>query len=234
MSKPLWLIAGDTIIDWVIHDGKVTPTAGGAGNIVRGLLSLGHNVSFLTVYNPMLYPLDVALPVHPKSVTDLAHRNVFVRNYDNHLFQRYREGLRQKIFDVQDAFAVICHEDSVIRRFSSFYADIRDPKVRGKCDVLRMSSSDPWEEIMANIDYKMAVVTHKDHIVVHQAWDGEINRIDFPVVAAKDDIGAGDTFNVGFLDWFVHNEGTSSYEGFQHAISMAQEKVQTIGVFMHG
>jgi hypothetical protein len=233
MSKPLRLIAGDCIIDWVIHDGKITPKAGGAGNIVRGLMERGHNVSYLTVYNPMLYPLNAVLPVHRDSLTDFTHRNVFVRDYNNGVFHRYRESLREKVFDVKDAFAVICHEDSCVRRFSALYADVRDPKVRGKCDILRMSSSDPWEEIMRVIDFKMAVVTYKDKLEVFNSWEALTETIIFRPVAAIDDIGAGDTFDVGFLDWFVHNEGKSSYEGFKYAMSLAQEKVQQIGVFMN-
>jgi hypothetical protein len=236
MSKPQWTIAGDCIIDWVIHNGKVTPTAGGAGNIVRGLLHLGHNVRYLTVYNPMLYPLNAVLPVHGDSLTDFSQRNVFVRNYDGNIFHRYRENVRSKVFDIKDALAVICHEDSVVRRFDAIYADVRDPRVRGTCQFLRMSSSDPWEDIMRGVNWKMAVVTYKDHIRVYNNWGEPTVTIEFPSVVAVDDIGAGDTFDVGFLDWFLtpENEGKSAYDGFRHAVTLAQEKVQQIGVFLHG
>ena len=227
-----YLVAGDTIIDWIISDKKVTPTVGGAGNIVRGLEKKGHPIEFLTLYNPSLYPLSYQLDLHPNSLTDLQHRNVFVRDYDRDVFQRFREHLQSNVIDVKGAFAVVCHEDSIIRRFNSLYADVRDTSVRGECHILRMSSTDDTEAIKSKISYDHAIITYKDKVEVETK--GEITRIDFPQVQAKDDIGAGDSFNVGFLDWFILTNFMDSQikTAIFKGIEVAQEKVTNIGVFM--
>jgi hypothetical protein len=234
------LIAGDVIVDWIIKDKKVTPTVGGAGNIVRGLQQRGHDVEFLTLYNPMLYPLSYALSLHPNSLTDFDHRNVFVRDYDKQVFHRFRQNLKSNVIDVKGANAVICHEDSVIRRFQSFYADVRDTSVRGDCFILRMSSSDDTEKIMSKIDHKIAIVTYKDKVRVKgllvdepEAW----HTLDFEEVPAVDDIGAGDSFDVGFLDYISLEVGKAVSPAYIHdailrGVEVAQEKVMNVGVFV--
>ena len=231
------LIAGDTIIDWIIKNNDVTPTVGGAGNIVRGLKQRGHDVEFLTVYNPMLYPLSYGFNLHPNSLTDFNHSNVFVRDYDKEVFQRFRQNLKSNVLDVKGATAVICHEDSIIRRFQSFYADVRDTSVRGECSILRMSSTDDTEAIMEKVEHKIAIITHKNKVDVKGLYIDEPEgwtSLSFTEVGAIDDIGAGDSFDVGFLDYI-------SYHSFQLAsiklaiirgVEVAQEKVTNIGVFM--
>jgi hypothetical protein len=231
------LIAGDSIIDWIIKDRKVNPTVGGAGNIVRGLKQRGHDVEFLTLYNPMLYPMSYIMPLHPHSLTDFNHRNVFVRDYDKEVFHRFRENLKTNVIDVKGATAVICHEDSVIRKFQSFYADVRDTSVKGECFILRMSSSDDTEAIMKKIDHKIAIITHKDKVEAKGLLVDEPDTwhtITFDEVGARDDIGAGDSFDVGFLDFIVQNKYSIAYihEAIDRGIEVAQEKVTNIGVFM--
>lgn len=234
MGNPKLLIAGDTIIDWVIHNGKVQACAGGAGNIVRGLQVYGHNVVYLTVFNPILYPLQHAFELDPRSISDLSYINVSVRNYDVPLLQRFRENVVSKVFDIKGAFAVIAHEDSCIRRFDSVYADVRDPYIKGTCQILRMSSSDPWEEIMANIQFKVAIITYKNKVDIYYRLPDEWETITFAEIAAVDDVGAGDTFNVGFLDWFIYasSKGIHIREGIIRGIELAQEKVTKVGVFL--
>lgn len=231
------LVAGDTIVDWIIKDGKATPTVGGAGNIVRGLNMCGHDTSFLTLYNPSLYPLSYALQLHPHSLTDFKHTNVFVRDYDKEVFHRFRQNLKSNVIDVKGATIVVCHEDSVIRRFQSFYADVRDTSVRGECFILRMSSSDDVDSIMSKIDHKLAIITYKNKVQVKglyvdhpKAWID----INFDEVGAKDDIGAGDSFDVGFMDYVISNSyNLASIDGaIRRGIEVAQEKVTNIGVFM--
>lgn len=235
------LIAGDTIIDWIIKDGKVDVAVGGVGNLVRGLKKKGHDPKLLTLYNPMLYPLSYVMPLHENSLTDFNHRNVFVRDYDRGVYQRFRENLRKNVFDVSGAFAVVCHEDSVIRKFDSFYADVRDTSVSGKCAVLRMSSSDDYEAIMEKVSHLVAIVTFKDKVKIMSKLDYETTRggawhtVEFQAVDAVDDIGAGDTFNVGFLDYIDRHGYKLRYElvnAIKAGIDLAQEKVQKIGVFM--
>lgn len=231
------LIAGDTIIDWIIHKGKVTPAIGGAGNIVRGLAQRGFDVEFLTLYNPALYPLGYRVKLHPHSLTDFTHSNTFVRDYDKGVFQRFRGQLKTGVLDVYNATAVICHEDSVIRRFTSFYADVRDTSVAGECAVLRMSSSDDTDAIMKKITHGIAIITHKDKVEVKGLWVDEPDywhTILFPEVAARDDIGAGDTFNVGFLSRINDMaDGPALIEdAIRAGIAAAQEKVTEIGVYL--
>jgi hypothetical protein len=231
------LLAGDSIVDWIIQDKKVQPTVGGAGNIVRGLKQRGHDVEFLTLYNPMLYPMSYVFNLHPNSLTDFNHRNVFVRDYDKDVFHRFRENLKSSVIDVKGATAVICHEDSVIRRFQSFYADVRDTSVRGECFILRMSSSDDTEAIMKKIDHKIAIITHKDKVEVkglYVDYPTEWTTARFQEVGAKDDIGAGDSFDVGFLDYIIDNSYNlaSIKDAIDKGIEVAQEKVTNIGVFM--
>lgn len=229
------LIAGDTIIDWIIKNRKVQPTVGGAGNIVRGLKQRGHDIEFLTLYNPMLYPMSYVLDLHPNSLTDFDHRNVFIRDYDKEVFHRFRENLKTNVIDVKKAFAVICHEDSIIRRFNSLYADVRDTSVKGSCHILRMSSSDDYREIMCNIEFDTALVTHKDCVEIYDSYGEYQTEITFPVVNAIDDIGAGDSFNVGFLDYVINHSYSlaSIKDAIDRGIEVAQEKVTNIGVFMN-
>lgn len=232
------IIAGDSIIDWIIKDGEVQATVGGAGNIVRGLEQLGHEVQFITLYNPMLYPMSYVFNLHPLSLTDFNHRNVFVRDYDKGIFHRFRENLRKNVIDVTSTVtAVICHEDSIIRRFNSFYADVRDTSVRGKTYILRMSSTDNTEEIMKKIDYEVAIITHKNKVEIQGLSEDEPERWDvikFPEVQAVDDIGAGDAFNVGFLDFIERKAGYQGdlIDAIATGIETAQRKVREIGVFM--
>lgn len=231
------LIAGDSIIDWIIKDKKVQPTVGGVGNIVRGLEQRGHEVQLLSLYNPMLYPMSYVFNLHPNSLTDFNHRNVFVRDYDKEVFHRFRENLKSNVIDVKNATAVICHEDSVIRRFTSFYADIRDTSVRGSCSILRMSSTDDVEAIMDKIEHDIAIITHKDKVDVkglYVDYPTEWTAMRFQEVGAVDDIGAGDSFDVGFLDYVISNsfELASIERAIQRGIEVAQEKVTNIGVFM--
>ena len=233
------LIAGDSIIDWIIKDKRVQPTVGGVGNIVRGLKIRGHDIQLLTLYNPMLYPMSYVFDLHPNSLTDFDHRNVFVRDYDKAVFQRFRENLKASVLDVKNATAVICHEDSVIRRFTSFYADVRDISVRGSCDILRMSSSDDTEAIMQKVDHKIAIITYKDRVEIKGIFVDSPNEWmvkHFPSVAAIDDIGAGDSFDVGFLDYILSKSDpmASINEAIQRGIETAQEKVTSIGVFLDG
>lgn len=231
------LLAGDSIVDWIIKDRKVQPTIGGAGNIVRGLKQRGHDVEFLTLYNPMLYPMSYVFDLHPNSLTDFNHRNVFVRDYDKEVFHRFRENLKSNVIDVKGATAVICHEDSVIRRFQSFYADVRDTSVRGECFILRMSSSDDTEAIMSKIDHKIAIITHKDKVEAKGLFvdfPNDWDTIHFQEVGAKDDIGAGDSFDVGFLDYIQNHSFNMAFihDAIEKGIEVAQEKVTNIGVFM--
>lgn len=233
----MYLIAGDSIVDWIIKDKKVQPTVGGAGNIVRGLQQRGHDIQFLTLYNPMLYPMSYTMDLHPNSLTDFNHRNVFVRDYDKEVFHRFRENLKSNVIDVKKATAVICHEDSIIRRFQSFYADVRDTSVRGECAILRMSSTDDTEAIMSKIDHEIAIVTYKDKVEVkglYVDYPLEWTTIDYPSVGAIDDIGAGDSFDVGFLDYIVSKSfnRASIKDAIDRGIEVAQEKVTNIGVFM--
>lgn len=232
------LIAGDTIIDWIIKNRKVQPTVGGAGNIVRGLKQRGHDVEFLTLYNPMLYPMSYVLDLHPNSLTDFDHRNVFIRDYDKEVFHRFRENLKSNVIDVKLATAVICHEDSVIRRFQSYYADVRDTSVRGECFILRMSSTDDYEAIMDKVEHQIAIVTYKDKVRVkglYVDFPEEWTTIDYPTVGAVDDIGAGDSFDVGFLDYVINHSYSlaSIKDAIDRGIEVAQEKVTNIGVFMN-
>lgn len=232
------LLAGDSIIDWIIKDKQVQPTVGGVGNIVRGLNLRGHDVKLLTLYNPMLYPMSYVFDLHPNSLTDFNHRNVFVRDYDKEVFQRFRENLKSNVIDVKNATAVICHEDSVIRRFTSFYADVRDTSVRGECSILRMSSSDDVGAIMRKVEHKIAIITYKDKVMVkglYVDYPHEWITKTFPVVGAVDDIGAGDSFDVGFLDYILAQsyDLASIDEAINRGIEVAQEKVTSIGVFMN-
>jgi hypothetical protein len=231
------LLAGDSIVDWIIKDKKVQPTIGGAGNIVRGLKQRGHDIEFLTLYNPMLYPMSYVFQLHPNSLTDFNHRNVFVRDYDKEVFHRFRENLKSNVIDVKNATAVICHEDSIIRRFNSFYADVRDTSVRGECYILRMSSSDDTEEIMSKIKHQIAIITHKDKVEVkglYVDFPTEWTTIRFQEVSARDDIGAGDSFDVGFLDYVISESYNlaSIKDAIDRGIEVAQEKVTNIGVFI--
>lgn len=231
------LVAGDTIVDWIIQDKKVTPTVGGAGNIVRGLQQRRHDVEFLTLYNPMLYPLSYGFNLHPHSLTDFNHSNVFIRDYDKQVFHRFRQNLKSNVIDVKGATMVVAHEESIIRRFQSFYADVRDTSVRGECFVLRMSSSDDTEAIMSKIDHKIALITHKDNVEVkglYVDYPDEWTEIVFQEVGARDDIGAGDSFDVGFMDYVISNSYNlaSIKTAIERGIEVAQEKVTNVGVFM--
>ena len=231
------LLAGDSIVDWVITKKEVQPTVGGAGNIVRGLQQRGHDVEFLTVYNPMLYPMSYVLNMHPNCLMDFNHRNVFVRDYDAQVFQRFRENLKTSVLDVKNAMAVICHEDSIIRHFEAFYADVRDTSVRGICDILRMSSTDDTAAIMEKITHQIAIITYQDKVEVkgldHNQPD-TWTTIQYPAVRAIDDIGAGDSFDVGFLDYVLSENFTYTQlkQAVDRGIQVAQKKVTTIGVFL--
>ena len=229
------LLAGDSIIDWIIKDKKVSPTVGGVGNIVRGLQQRGHDIELLTLYNPMLYPMSYVFKLHPNSLTDFDHRNVFVRDYDKEVFHRFRENLKTNVVDIKGVTGVVCHEDSIIRRFQSFYADVRDTSVQGECSILRMSSTDDTKAIMEKIKHQIAIITYKDRVEVkglYVDYPTKWSRIDYKEVTAIDDIGAGDSFNVGFLDFIIHNsfQLTSIKDAIDRGIEIAQEKVTNIGV----
>jgi sugar/nucleoside kinase (ribokinase family) len=222
-------IAGDVIIDWIISGGECNVYPGGVGNIIRGLKQLGYDTELTTLYNPMLYPLDHIFTLK-NSLQDFAYRNVNIRNYDSGMFQRFREGIKSRIFSgTYDV--VILHEETCIRNFTATYADVRDITSSGSCKILRLSSSDPWNLIMQKIGHEMAIVTYSDQVKVYNRSNEEQYQLDFPVSPVKDTVGAGDTFSVWFLDGFLKT-GEFDQGTIMAAIGKAQEKVGKIGVFI--
>lgn len=222
-------VAGDVIIDWIISNGKCSVYPGGVGNVVRGLESLGYSVALTTIYNPMLYPLGHVFDLR-NLLQDFDHRNVNVRNYDLGIFQRFREGLKPRIFT--GAFdIVVLHEDTCIRDFTALYADVRDTTPSGRCTILRMSSADPWETIMSKIQHEYAIVTFDSKVRVFFTKDGREEQIDFPPAEVRDTVGAGDTFGVGFIDAYLRS-GEVTRDTIMSGIWLAQDKVGQIGVFV--
>ena len=222
-------VAGDVIIDWIISNGRCNVYPGGVGNVVRGLETLGYSVTLTTVYNPMLYPLGHVFNLR-NSLQDFEHRNVNVRNYDLGIFQRFREGLKPRIFT--GAFdIVVLHEDTCVRDFTALYADVRDTTPSGRCKILRMSSTDPWKTIMSKIEHEYAIVTFDNKVRVFFARDGLEEQIDFPPAEVRDTVGAGDTFGVGFIDAYLKS-GEVTSDAIMTGIKLAQEKVRQIGVFV--
>jgi len=205
-------VAGDVIIDWIISNGRCNVYPGGVGNVVRGLETLGYSVTLTTIYNPMLYPLGHVFNLR-NSLQDFEHRNVNVRIFTG-------------AFDI-----VVLHEDTCIRDFTALYADVRDTTPSGRCTVLRMSSSDPWETIMSKIEHKYAIVTFDSKVRVFFASDGREEQIDFPPAEVRDTVGAGDTFGVGFVDAYLRT-GEVNRDTIMSGIRLAQEKVGQIGVFV--
>lgn len=228
MSSKLTM-AGDVIVDWIITSGGCNVYPGGVGNVVRGLSQLGFEIELTTIYNPMLYPLDHVFNLK-NSLQDFAYRNVNVRNYDLGIFQRFREGMKSRIFS-GDFDVVVLHEDTCIRNFKATYADVRDATSTGTCKILRMSSSDPWDLIMNRIDHEIAMVTYSDQVKIFNHENKEQYQIQFPLAEAKDTVGAGDTFSVWLINSFIKS-GEIKRETILNAIKGAQEKVGKIGVFV--
>lgn len=228
MSSKL-AIAGDVIIDWIITLGNCNVYPGGVGNVVRGLHQLGHEIELTTIYNPMLYPLDHIFTLK-NSLQDFSYRNVNVRNYDLGIYQRFREGIKSRIFS-GEFDAVVLHEDTCIRSFKAIYADVRDTTSTGNCKILRMSSSDPWDIIMNRIGHEIAIVTYSDQVRVFNHQNQEQYQIQFPLADAKDTVGAGDTFSVWLIDSYLRTKEVNR-ETIMDAIKGAQEKVGKIGVFV--
>jgi hypothetical protein len=229
MMNQLLSIGGDVIIDWIISAGACTVCPGGAGNLVRGLQSLGYQIQLTTIYNPMLYPLDHVF-IMKNSLQDFDYRNISVRNYDQGIFQRFREGIKNRIFSGEFDIVVL-HEETCIRQFRALYADVRDTTANGVCKILRLSSSDPWETIMQKISHELAVVTFYDKAKVFGPNNRELYQIDFPKVPVKDTVGAGDTVSVWLIDGYL-KAGEINRDIILEAITKAQEKVQKIGVFI--
>lgn len=228
MTKKL-TIAGDVIIDWIIASGNCNVYPGGVGNVVRGLRQFNYEVELTTIYNPMLYPLDHVFCLK-NSLQDFDYRNVNVRNYDLGIYQRFREGIKPRIFSgVFDV--VVLHEETCIRNFKADYADVRDVTSTGSCKILRMSSSDPWEQIMHKIDHEIALVTFSDQVRVFDRENKEQYQIKFPVAEVKDTVGAGDTFSVWLINGF-YRTGEINRDIIMEAVKGAQEKVGKIGVFV--
>lgn len=226
--KPL-AIAGDVIIDWIITDGQCNVYPGGVGNIIRGLKQLGYATELTTLYNPMLYPLDHVFTLK-NSLQDFAYRNVNIRNYDLGIFQRFREGIKSRIFSGSFDI-VILHEETCIRSFTATYADVRDITSSGSCKILRLSSSDPWNQIMQKIHHEIAIVTFSDKVKVFSESNEELYQLEFPAAKVKDTVGAGDTFSVWFLDGYF-KKGQINQTTIMTAIEKAQEKVAKVGVFI--
>lgn len=226
---PRLSVAGDVIIDWVISGGKCSVYPGGVGNVVRGLQTFGYSVALTTIYNPMLYPLGHVFDLR-NSLQDFDHRNVNVRNYDLGIFQRFREGLKPRIFSGTFDIVVL-HEDTCVRDFSAVYADVRDTTPSGRCKVLRMSSTDPWETIMSKIKHEHAIVTFDDKVRVFHSAEHTQEQIEFPPADVKDTVGAGDTFGVGFIDAYLKS-GKVDNDTIMTGIRLAQDKVGQIGVFV--
>lgn len=226
--KPL-NVAGDVIIDWIITGGQCNVYPGGVGNIIRGLKQLGYTTELTTLYNPMLYPLDHVFTLK-NSLQDFAYRNVYIRNYDLGIFQRFREGIKSRIF-TGNFDIVILHEETCVRNFTATYADVRDITSSGTCKILRLSSSDPWNLIMQKIEHEIAIVTFSDKVKVFNNKNEEQYQLDFPISKVKDTVGAGDTFSVWFVDGFLKT-GQINQTTIMTAIGKAQEKVAKIGVFI--
>lgn len=222
-------MAGDVIVDWIINSGSCNVYPGGVGNVVRGLSRLGHQIELTTIYNPMLYPLDHVFQLK-NSLQDFSYRNVNVRNYDLGIFQRFREGIKPRIF-TGEFDVVVLHEETCIRSFKAIYADVRDATSTGSCRILRMSSSDPWDIIMNRIGHEIAIVTYNDQVRVFNHENQEQYQIKFPLAEAKDTVGAGDTFSVWLIDGFLKS-GVVNRDIIMDAIKGAQEKVGKIGVFV--
>ncbi len=228
MSSKLTM-AGDVIIDWIITSGNCNVYPGGVGNVVRGLNQLGFETELTTIYNPMLYPLDHVFNLK-NSLQDFSYRNVNVRNYDLGIYQRFREGIKSRIFS-GDFDVVVLHEETCIRNFKATYADVRDATSTGSCKILRMSSSDPWDIIMNRIGHEIAMVTYSDQVRIFNHENQEQYQVKFPLAEAKDTVGAGDTFSVWLINGFLKT-GEINRETIMNAIKGAQEKVGKIGVFV--
>lgn len=222
-------MAGDVIVDWIITSGSCNVYPGGVGNVVRGLSKLGFEIELTTIYNPMLYPLDHVFNLK-NSLQDFAYRNVNVRNYDLGIFQRFREGIKPRIFSGQFD-VVVLHEETCIRNFEAIYADVRDATSTGSCKILRMSSSDPWDLIMNRIEHEIALVTYSDQVKVYNHENQEQYQLQFPLAEAKDTVGAGDTFSVWLINGFFKTREINR-DTIMNAIKGAQEKVGKIGVFV--
>ncbi len=222
-------MAGDVIVDWIITSGNCNVYPGGVGNVVRGLSQLGFGIELTTIYNPMVYPLDHVFNLK-NSLQDFTYRNVNVRNYDLGIFQRFREGIKPRIFS-GEFDAVVLHEETCIRNFKATYADVRDATSTGSCKILRMSSSDPWDLIMNRIEHEIALVTYSDQVKVYNRENQEQYQLQFPLAEAKDTVGAGDTFSVWLMNGYLKAREINR-DTFMDAIKGAQEKVGKIGVFV--
>jgi hypothetical protein len=222
-------IAGDVVLDWIIHNGEYQAVAGGVGNVARGLEYMGFKPRVTTVYNPQS-PIDYMIHLSAHAISDVYHTDIFIRDYDTKTFRRHREFLRSKIFTLHDLDVAVIHKDSCIREFSAHYADVRTTNVKGSCKILRMSSTDPYFDIMSSIKHDIAIITHPDEVSV--LTKGEHYGIQYDKVEAVDDIGAGDTFTVGFLDhYYRHESPINLITSIRAGVTLAQQKVQKVGVF---
>lgn len=224
-------LAGDLVIDWVVHNDDLALSAGGIGNVSNGLTFYGYPCEVTTVYNP-LYPLEYLLKLSPESIQDFNYQDVYIRDYDKKTFRRHRNNLRPDTFIV-DADVVVAHKDSCIRKFTAFYADVRDTGTTGECTILRMSSTDAYFDIMQQIKHEVAIITHPDEVTI--LTKGEHYSLKYEKVTAVDDIGAGDCFNVGFLlsYYALPNIGLSAtiLDHVRAGLYLAHQKVQKVGVF---
>lgn len=227
-------LAGDMVLDWITHNREQRIVAGGIGNVARGLSRKGLPIRVTTLYNPM----NPVLPNHllaNSCIQDFNYHDIYIRNYDIGEFKRFKEGLRPSIFTLRDWDVIVAHKDSCIKEFTARYADVRDTSVIGSCSILRMSSTDDWEKIMTQVTHVTALVTHKDKVVWFPYNTKTPTEIPFEPVIATDDIGAGDTFNVGFIDSIyveTPSIGWSVMDGIQAGLKEAHEKVQKVGVYL--
>lgn len=227
-------LAGDMVLDWITHDRQQTIVAGGIGNVARGLAIKGFPVKVTTLYNPMTPILPENLLAN-NSVQDFNYHDIYIRDYDKGEFKRFKEGLRPNIFTLKDYNVIVAHKDSCIKEFTSHYADVRDTGVKGSCQILRMSSTDDWEKIRAHVHHVTALVTYKDKVEWFPYNVSKPTTIFFDEVTCVDDIGAGDTFNVGFLHSFYTPgdfDNWSVHTAIDCGLEEAQKKVQKVGVYI--